>query len=110
MQVGLLKITTDSAQMVIVQTLPPAGEVGRGKCCHAIHLPSHPLTQPLWGKLNMFLQIIQISINDLRRIHSVRYPKEVVLKEGKEAVIRPLEKQDEGLLNQFYAELPDSDR
>ena len=40
----------------------------------------------------------------------MRYPKEVVLKEGKEAVIRPLEKQDEGLLGQFYAELPDSDR
>lgn len=40
----------------------------------------------------------------------MRYPKEVVLKEGKEAVIRPLEKQDEGLLSQFYAELPDSDR
>ncbi|MEI6260577.1 MAG: hypothetical protein WCR46_11805 [Deltaproteobacteria bacterium] len=51
-----------------------------------------------------------LPINDLRRIHSVRYPKEVVLKEGKEAVIRPLEKQDEGLLGQFYAELPDSDR
>lgn len=40
----------------------------------------------------------------------MRYPKEVVLKEGKEAVIRPLEKQDEALLGQFYAELPDSDR
>jgi L-amino acid N-acyltransferase YncA len=40
----------------------------------------------------------------------VRYPKEVVLKEGKEAVIRPLEQQDESLLARFYADLPDSDR
>ncbi len=40
----------------------------------------------------------------------MRYPKEVVLKEGKEAVIRMLEKQDEALLAQFYAELPDPDR
>lgn len=40
----------------------------------------------------------------------MRYPKEVVLKEGKEAVIRMLETPDQGLLGQFYAELPDSDR
>lgn len=40
----------------------------------------------------------------------MRYPKEVVLKEGKEAVIRPLEKQDESMLNRFYSEMPDSDR
>lgn len=40
----------------------------------------------------------------------MRYPKEVVLKENKEAVIRPLEKCDEALLRQFYLELPDSDR
>lgn len=40
----------------------------------------------------------------------MRYPKEVVLKEGKEAVIRMLETPDQALLAQFYAELPDSDR
>ena len=40
----------------------------------------------------------------------MRYPKEVVLKEGREAVIRPLEKQDENLLLRFFIELPDSDR
>ncbi len=40
----------------------------------------------------------------------MRYPKEVVLKENKEAVIRLLEKCDEALLRKFYLELPDSDR
>ncbi len=45
--------------------------------------------------------ITKISINDLRRIHSVRYPKEVVLKEGKKAVIRPLEKQNISVKNLY---------
>ena len=40
----------------------------------------------------------------------MRYPKEVVLKEGEEAVIRPLEKGDEPLLQQFYREIPEEDR
>lgn len=40
----------------------------------------------------------------------VRYPKEVVLKDGVEAVIRPLEKTDEQALTAFYAALPAEDR
>ena len=40
----------------------------------------------------------------------MRYPKEVVLKDGKEAVIRPLEKGHEDLLRRFYAGIPEEDR
>lgn len=40
----------------------------------------------------------------------MRYPKEVVMKDGTEAVIRPLEKRDESALVQFYAGLPAQDR
>ena len=40
----------------------------------------------------------------------MKYPKEVVLKDGTEAVIRPLEKNDEELLRQFFAKMPESDR
>lgn len=40
----------------------------------------------------------------------MRYPKEVVLKEGLEAVIRPLQKADEASLRQFYAGIPEKDR
>jgi GNAT superfamily N-acetyltransferase len=40
----------------------------------------------------------------------MRYPKEVVLKQGTEASIRPLEKDDEELLKRFYLELPERDR
>lgn len=40
----------------------------------------------------------------------MRYPKDVVLKDGGEAVIRPLEKEDESLLRQFYTEIPEADR
>lgn len=40
----------------------------------------------------------------------MRYPKEVVLKDGKEALIRPLQAGDEALLRQFYQALPENDR
>jgi len=40
----------------------------------------------------------------------VRYPKELVLKTGEEAVIRPLEKTDPQLLVDFYRGIPDDDR
>jgi len=40
----------------------------------------------------------------------VRYPKEVVLKEGLEAIIRPLQKEDETALHRFYAGIPEGDR
>jgi len=40
----------------------------------------------------------------------VRYPKEVVLKEGREAVIRPLQRDDEELVRRFYADIPEIDR
>ena len=40
----------------------------------------------------------------------MRYPKEVVLKNGLEAIIRPLEKDDEELLRDFYAEFSENDR
>ena len=40
----------------------------------------------------------------------MRYPKEVVLKGGEEAVIRPLKKDDEPLLQQFYRAIPEEDR
>ena len=40
----------------------------------------------------------------------MRYPKECVLKECVEAVIRPLEPGDRSLLNDFYANIPESDR
>jgi L-amino acid N-acyltransferase YncA len=40
----------------------------------------------------------------------VRYPKECVLKECVEAVIRPLEPGDRLLLDAFYKQIPESDR
>ena len=40
----------------------------------------------------------------------MRYPKEVVLKDRSEAVIRPLEKDDEAMLSRFYAAIPENDR
>jgi L-amino acid N-acyltransferase YncA len=40
----------------------------------------------------------------------LRYPKEVVLKNKKEAIIRPLEKTDESMLTNFYAAIPEKDR
>ena len=40
----------------------------------------------------------------------MRYPKGLVLKDGVEAVIRPLEKNDEEALRLFYAGLSDNDR
>ena len=40
----------------------------------------------------------------------MRYPKECVLKECVEAVIRPLELGDRPLLDAFYEQIPDSDR
>lgn len=40
----------------------------------------------------------------------MRYPKEVVLKEGREAIIRPLQKEDEASLRRFYAGIPEEDR
>ena len=40
----------------------------------------------------------------------MRYPKEVVLKNKKEALIRPLEKTDESMLTNFYAAIPEKDR
>ena len=40
----------------------------------------------------------------------MRYPKEIMLKDGSDAVIRELEKDDESLLRQFYSEVPESDR
>jgi L-amino acid N-acyltransferase YncA len=39
----------------------------------------------------------------------LRYPKELVLKDGNEALIRPLEKEDEPGLRQFYADIPADD-
>lgn len=40
----------------------------------------------------------------------MRYPKECVLKECEEAVIRPLEPGDRPLLDAFYNQIPESDR
>lgn len=40
----------------------------------------------------------------------MRYPKEVVLKEGREAIIRPMQKDDGELLSRFYAGIPEGDR
>ncbi len=40
----------------------------------------------------------------------MRYPKECVLKECVEAVIRPLESGDRSLLEAFYNRIPESDR
>ena len=40
----------------------------------------------------------------------MRYPKEVVLKNKEEVVIRPLEKDDESLLHEFYNTIPQQDR
>jgi GNAT superfamily N-acetyltransferase len=40
----------------------------------------------------------------------MRYPKEIVLKDGQEAVIRHLEKGDKAALREFYARIPESDR
>ena len=40
----------------------------------------------------------------------MRYPKEVVLKNGSEAIIRPLESDDQEHLRQFYRHIPESDR
>ncbi|HHP7236528.1 MAG TPA: GNAT family N-acetyltransferase [Desulfobacterales bacterium] len=40
----------------------------------------------------------------------MRYPKEIVLKDCTEAVIRPLETGDEAQLREFYRRTPDQDR
>ena len=40
----------------------------------------------------------------------MRYPKEVVMKDGSEAVIRPLEEKDEKMIGRFYAAIPAKDR
>lgn len=40
----------------------------------------------------------------------MRYPKEIVLKDTQEAVIRPLAKEDEPLLRRFYSEISEEDR
>jgi L-amino acid N-acyltransferase YncA len=40
----------------------------------------------------------------------VKYPKEIVLKDGTEAAIRPLTKEDETALLEFYAKIPERDR
>jgi ribosomal protein S18 acetylase RimI-like enzyme len=40
----------------------------------------------------------------------MRYPKECVLKECQEVVIRPLELDDEPLLRRFFDEIPEADR
>jgi GNAT superfamily N-acetyltransferase len=40
----------------------------------------------------------------------VRYPKECILKDCSEAVIRPLEPGDEVKLQQFYSRIPEADR
>ena len=40
----------------------------------------------------------------------MRYPKEVVMKDGVEAIIRPLAEADEQALRDFYASLPSDDR
>jgi hypothetical protein len=54
-----------------------------------------------------------ININiflETKEVWALRYPKEVVLKNKKEAVIRPLEKEDESKLRSFYAAIPIKDR
>ncbi len=38
------------------------------------------------------------------------YPKEIILKDGKEAVIRPLEKKDKAYLHHFFHKIPENDR
>lgn len=40
----------------------------------------------------------------------MKYPKEIVLKDCTESIIRPLQKEDEPLLRQFYSEIPEDDR
>ena len=40
----------------------------------------------------------------------VRYPKECILKDCEEVIIRPLEATDEALLRQFYSRIPEEDR
>ena len=40
----------------------------------------------------------------------MRYPKEVVLKDKTDAIIRPLEKNDASKLGEFYAAIPEKDR
>jgi L-amino acid N-acyltransferase YncA len=40
----------------------------------------------------------------------LRYPKEVILKDGSEALIRPLTGDDVNILTEFYRTLPEEDR
>jgi len=40
----------------------------------------------------------------------LKYPKEVVLKNGTDALIRPLEQADETHLQRFFAKIPEQDR
>jgi L-amino acid N-acyltransferase YncA len=54
----------------------------------------------LWGRLRSLP----------KEVETVRYPKECVLKECVEAVIRPLESGDRLLLDAFYKKVPESDR
>lgn len=44
------------------------------------------------------------------RRYTVRYPKELVLKDGTDAIIRPLTRDDGQALKQFYVHIPDHDR
>jgi L-amino acid N-acyltransferase YncA len=45
-----------------------------------------------------------------RRASPVRYPKEIVLKDGTEVLIRPLASEDELLLRRFYSGISEEDR
>lgn len=40
----------------------------------------------------------------------MKFPKELVLKDGSEAIIRPMEKDDEPRLREFFAQIPEADR
>ena len=40
----------------------------------------------------------------------MRYPKEIILNDGTEAVIRPLEADDRDSLTKFYLDIPENDR
>ena len=54
------------------------------------------------------MKLTEVFLN--REKKKVRYPKECILKDCEEAVIRPLEPDDEALLSQFYSHIPQEDR
>jgi len=74
----------------------PAAVSGRGALTDSFRTVRQPYSGP--------------TDTPVEEVPIVRYPKECVLKECVEVVIRPLEPGDRGMLQAFYSQIPESDR